>query len=543
MASVTLSADAGGFALAQGSALSGPVLRRLYAGGDVAGALGTSTGMLGSVNDGDADGQGGFIFGRSLSVSSAVLKSSNGGVSFAATALPVSPISVAVAYGAGLWVAATSDGDIYTSPTASGAGSWTVRDPDTTGELKAVRYTGGKFVAVGANGAVTISDDGVTWAATAAPTSNGLRIGVTDGTVLLVTRDGLNRFYRSDDMGATWGSETTLGSGPLLLLTWANGLFVAASAAGIHTSPDGVTWTQRWAWSGTATLMCPPIWTGTRFAALFSHTGRSRLLTSPDGVSWRDAFNVESPSMSSIAAGGGVIAAIGGGSYAAYTLTEETAAQSFGLAGGAAALAKTYRLGADGSSFTLGLSAAQFARGVAMVAASGQFALGLPGAGYRRGYRVSSEAGSISLLGRNAGALRGALLPASTLAVAWSGFDVDTLRSRAVAAYTGAFAASADPASIVRYARLSGARGEFVSTAFGAVLAKVRYLRADGGQVEVDGLPARLRPSRLAPAFDVAIRPTEDRTAVRPAELRTATREAEIRVVSRPQEMRTGTNP
>jgi hypothetical protein len=99
-------------------------------------------------------------------------------------------------------VAVGKDGTILTSPDGV---SWTARTSGTSKSLSGVAYGNGTFVAVGGGGAILTSPDGVSWTARTSGTSKGLS-------------------------GVAYG----------------NGLFVAVGGGGaILTSPDGVTWTQR----------------------------------------------------------------------------------------------------------------------------------------------------------------------------------------------------------------------------------------------------------------------------------------------------------
>jgi hypothetical protein len=102
-----------------------------------------------------------------------------------------------VAVGAGGKIASSTDGS---------AAAWTLRTSPVAGDLKAVAYGAGRFVAAGVGGVFVYSSDGTTW-------------------------------YQADD--CTAGATYTINA-----ITYSNGLFVAVSQSSkILTSPDGLVWT------------------------------------------------------------------------------------------------------------------------------------------------------------------------------------------------------------------------------------------------------------------------------------------------------------
>jgi hypothetical protein len=113
--------------------------------------------------------------------------------------------------------------------------------------LQAVTHGGGRYVAVGLDGAAVASSDGATW--------------------------------RAGDTGVTYG----LGA-----VTYGNGLYVAVGqgssmAAVVLTSPDGLEWTQRW--FDPDRRLNDVAWCGGRFVAV-GYDAHQEVLTSADGISW-----------------------------------------------------------------------------------------------------------------------------------------------------------------------------------------------------------------------------------------------------------------
>lgn len=154
-----------------------------------------------------------------------------------------------VAYGAGLYVAVGDDGAIQTSPDGI---TWTRRTSGVIDRLQGVTWGGNQFVAVGGN-------DGH-------PPSQG---------VILTSPDGV-----------TWTQRTSDVTANLHGVAWGGNQFVAVGWGGtILTSPDGVIWTSRA--SGGFTDLNDVIWGDSQFVAVGDGgTGGGSILTSPDGVIW-----------------------------------------------------------------------------------------------------------------------------------------------------------------------------------------------------------------------------------------------------------------
>jgi hypothetical protein len=158
-----------------------------------------------------------------------------------------------VTYGDGTFVAVGDNGTILTSPDGV---AWTARDlwPPFGPPLYGVTYGNGTFVAVRPyTTTILTSPDGVTWTERASGTSRWL-YGVTygDGTFVAVGQNGI--IVRSwDGVRWTqvnspnwWGTEDSLYG-----VAYGDGTFVAVGVGGvIFTSPDGVNWTQLNSWMG-----------------------------------------------------------------------------------------------------------------------------------------------------------------------------------------------------------------------------------------------------------------------------------------------------
>ncbi len=175
-------------------------------------------------------------------------------------------------------------------PPKTRMGSWVERQSGTTSSLFDVIWTGTRFVAVGMNGTILTSPDGVSWTAqsfgishsiaTVAQSGNGGLIAVKSDGTILASPDGLEWTENPGD--------STLGN--LRSIVWlpasggSQGRFVAVGLQGsIWTSPDGLTWTPRV--SGTTQSLFSVAWSGSLLVAVGGGED-GVLMTSPDGVAW-----------------------------------------------------------------------------------------------------------------------------------------------------------------------------------------------------------------------------------------------------------------
>ena len=163
-------------------------------------------------------------------------------------------------------------------------GNWTTR---TSGfgstVIRGVTFGNGLFVAVGGNGTLTTSPDGITWTARTSGFGTNSILGVTFDNGLFVAVGGNGTLTTSPD-GITWTTRTSgFGATFIFGVTFGNGLFVAVGNNGVlTTSPDGITWTTRTSGFGTNSIF------GVTFGnGLFVAVGNNGVLTtSPDGITW-----------------------------------------------------------------------------------------------------------------------------------------------------------------------------------------------------------------------------------------------------------------
>jgi hypothetical protein len=137
-----------------------------------------------------------------------------------------------VKYVNGDFIAVGAQGTLLTSHDGV---TWTSRASHTSQDLYQVAYGVGTYVAVGYAGTIVSSTDGAIWSAQNSPTSNGLYAIVFGGNDQFVaTGDSGTIVYSSTGTNDSW-TTTTAGSADLLGIT-SGGVFVAVGASGANVS-------------------------------------------------------------------------------------------------------------------------------------------------------------------------------------------------------------------------------------------------------------------------------------------------------------------
>ena len=178
----------------------------------------------------------------------------------------------------------------HTSTSPPGVTAWlppTSLPAGFTANLSAVTYTG-QFVALGIDGKILTSSDGLTWTSATTITTGGASMsGIVFGLGLYVAVGDGGKIFTSSDL-VTWNPVTSSPTlNDLYSVSFLNGGFVATGASGtLLTSPDGVTWTAR--------VSTPPTANTLRGAAFSASTGvryvavgdAGTIVTSTDGIAW-----------------------------------------------------------------------------------------------------------------------------------------------------------------------------------------------------------------------------------------------------------------
>jgi hypothetical protein len=201
--------------------------------------------------------------------------------------------------GSKITVTVTHDGysgSITSDATAViGISSWTFAEDllfnSTNTFLRNVAWGKDKFVAVGQNGHMRYSADGVTW--TVVEDNKfpdtiivGIAWGGSTGQEKFVAGGWDGKMSYSPD-GITWTAveDSTFGGSNIYGIAWGNNKFVAVGRSGkMAYSPDGITWTAVTnSTFNTITIICGIAWGNGKFVAV-AESGK--MAYSSNGTAW-----------------------------------------------------------------------------------------------------------------------------------------------------------------------------------------------------------------------------------------------------------------
>jgi hypothetical protein len=164
-------------------------------------------------------------------------------------------------------------------------GAWSARASGTSQTLTDVKWTGSRFVAIGAPDTILTSPDGQVWQAIAASGSltalawSGEDDCTSANPNLLVAVGAGGKILTSPD-GLTWIDRTSGTTGLLLSIGWTGHLFIAVGSGGtILTSQDGIVWSSRV--SGTTAMLRDVAWNDSLMVVV-----GDAILSSSDGATW-----------------------------------------------------------------------------------------------------------------------------------------------------------------------------------------------------------------------------------------------------------------
>lgn len=198
--------------------------------------------------------------------------------------VPLSPLGLTFA--AGQFVTVGGPANLIGTAIASSTNgtNWTQRYTGSDGQLTAITYGGGQYVAVGRRGSgdrpVMTSPDAIVWTVQPGGITNDL-FGVAFGGGAFVAVGTAGTVARSTD-GASWSTQSISATNQLRGVTFAGGQFVAVGDWGsVFTSPDGTSWTRRT--SGSTRDLNTVAFFNNRFVA---GGDVGTVLTSTNGVNW-----------------------------------------------------------------------------------------------------------------------------------------------------------------------------------------------------------------------------------------------------------------
>lgn len=194
---------------------------------------------------------------------------------------------------------------LSTLQTGSGIDNVTMND---------VIFADGKFVASG-SGKIYYSEDGIAWyTSPSSITGNVWALGYGKGKFVAVAYAGSARCYYSDD-AITWTAGSISHGAILGCIAYGNGRFIclpqAPNASGVY-SEDGMTWSTLGSGSISTTKTNDVIYADGKFVAV--GPGMIRY-SEDDGVSWTTITydNLLSDTLNGIAYGNGMFVAVGDG--------------------------------------------------------------------------------------------------------------------------------------------------------------------------------------------------------------------------------------
>jgi len=171
----------------------------------------------------------------------------------------------------------------WMSPTSLPAGF------SATTNLSAVIFSGQQFVALGIDGSILTSTDGLTWtlATGSIPSAsmNGIAFGTVSGAGLYVAVDASGSIFTSSDL-VNWNLITPpITTRALYSVSFLNGRFMATGANGtLLTSADGSIWTAQT--SNTTNALRGAAFRSAPTAVYVVVGDAGTIVTSTDGTAW-----------------------------------------------------------------------------------------------------------------------------------------------------------------------------------------------------------------------------------------------------------------
>lgn len=220
-----------------------------------------------------------------------------------------------VTFGAGKFVAVHDGNNLGTTSAAysiDNGENW-ISSTIPSGRWSKVRYGGGYFVAIAADGKVARSSNGINWTAGTIPSAEytSLAYSITTDVWVAVAKGGRNS-ARSTDDGLTWSAILLPEGADWSDIAYGKGTFVAVAESDssivntAYSTNDGVTWTL-----GNISGGCKSIAFGNnRFVAIEGgYSGANNSHWSFDGITWNSS-NIQTANFQSLTYGQGLFVAV-----------------------------------------------------------------------------------------------------------------------------------------------------------------------------------------------------------------------------------------
>ncbi len=224
---------------------------------------------------------------------------------FVARSIPTNDSWQSITYGNGIFMALGENGLIATS---SDGINWRASIMDEFYIFwKSIAYGNGRFVGVGYYGNYVSTDNGATWQQEMMRYAHTITYG--NGKFVAYRSDGEMGISPSTAVssdGIDWVYSENIGTA-INSMTYGNGLFVAVGSNVVKTSPDGLTWTTRTAAEANTWLS---VTYGNGLFVAVAGSGTNRVMTSPDGITWTARAAAEANVWQSVTYGNGLFVAV-----------------------------------------------------------------------------------------------------------------------------------------------------------------------------------------------------------------------------------------
>ena len=205
-----------------------------------------------------------------------------------------------------------TDLEIWDGQTIGTLSTWNTPYSVSGAGWDGVCYGNNKYIACGASGYITYSNDATTW--TSQQVGSGYWYSVVYGNNVYVAVGGSGKIVTSSD-GVTWGTPITLGSSDWNNIKFINNKFYAVgSNSYISSSSDGTTWE-------TPIQVTSAVWYDIAFGnnvyvAVGHYLLKAQVTTSTDGVTWTSATQISTNfGLHGVAFGHGKFVAVGSNGY------------------------------------------------------------------------------------------------------------------------------------------------------------------------------------------------------------------------------------
>jgi len=135
---------------------------------------------------------------------------------------------------------------LFTSDNSNGT-NWTQQSStNIPAGMADMTWGNGTFAAVGANGTIAVSSDGISWNTTLSGAGDDFKaVRYGDGVFIALGTGG--SVYTSDDKGNSWNPKVIGHSISYRHITFGGGLYMAVGDNGALVSSDGKNWTKKYA--------------------------------------------------------------------------------------------------------------------------------------------------------------------------------------------------------------------------------------------------------------------------------------------------------